>query len=352
MRVLFISRKYPPSVGGMETHALGLISTFAGEKKMIVLGRSQLHLVWFLPYALFKGFMLGRSVDLIHLCDGLLAPIGLLLKWGCRKPVTTTIHGLDLVYPNWIFQHINVACLRRLTHWMPVSQATFEEMGRRGFPAERTTMIPNGVDPDRLPSPLPKSVVEQWLQPDGRRVMVTVGRLVKRKGVAWFIMNVLSRLPSDVLYVVAGEGPDRRVIEQTILNRRIGHRVKMLGRISDKQLSGLFQFADVFVMPNVRVPGDREGFGLVPLEASIFGLPVVASRVDGIPDAIHDEKNGFLVDEKNVDAFVYRIQWVLNHPNASDLRKKIQSYSLEHCTWKKRVLEVQKVFDRCLGEVL
>lgn len=348
MRVLFISRKYPPAVGGMETQAFGLLSAFPGEKETILLGRSQLHLFWFIPYALVRGLVLGRRCDLIHLCDGLLAPVGLVLKLLLRKPVTVTVHGLDVVYPNWIFQTVNVRCLRCLDFFMPVSQSTGDEMLRRGFSAEKMRVIPNGVDPHRLPPSLSRSYFEEWIRPEHRRVMMTVGRLVKRKGVVWFIENVLYRLPDDVLYLVVGEGSERKAIEQAIARHCIEHRVKLLGRVSDEKLATLYHFADVFVMPNIVVPGDREGFGLVPLEAAVSGLPVVASRVEGIPDAIHDGQNGFLVAEKDASAFVDRILFILHHSEPQVLKEQVKEYSLAHCTWKRHIRQYEEVFDRLL----
>jgi phosphatidyl-myo-inositol dimannoside synthase len=145
---------------------------------------------------------------------------------------------------------------------------------------------------------------------DGHHVLVTVGRLVKKKGVEWFVREVMPLLPPDVLYVVVGDGPERRAIEDAVRRRGLEASVFLLGAVphEDPMLRTVYGGADLFVMPNAHVPGDFEGFGIVAVEAASAGLPVVASRVDGIEDAVLEGQTGHLVTPGAADEFAARIQ--------------------------------------------
>jgi phosphatidylinositol alpha-1,6-mannosyltransferase len=132
-----------------------------------------------------------------------------------------------------------------------------------------------------------------------KKVLITVGRLVKRKGVAWFIQNVMPKLENNYVYLIAGGGPEESNIEQSINYLKAEHRIKMLGKVSDHDLKVLYNTADVFVMPNIKIEGDMEGFGIVAIEASSAGLPIVSSSIEGIKDAIVENQSGELFTEKS-----------------------------------------------------
>ena len=132
MRVLFITRKYPPRVGGMENYSYGLINSISCKKHVIALKHSQSHLVWFLPYAFIKSLFLFWRVDIIYLCDALLTPMGYLLKVITRKPVFVTAHGLDITYKKYFYQKISTPFLRKMDRVFAVSQNTVEECVKRG----------------------------------------------------------------------------------------------------------------------------------------------------------------------------------------------------------------------------
>jgi glycosyltransferase involved in cell wall biosynthesis len=141
-----------------------------------------------------------------------------------------------------------------------------------------------------------------------RKVLLTVGRLVERKGVCWFIDKVLPELGSSYVYLVAGDGPERGRAQRIVEQRGLREQVHLLGKVTDRDLEALYRTADVFVMPNVPVPGTMEGFGLVALEAASAGVPVVASDLEGIRDAVVDGETGVLVESGNVAAFVDAIK--------------------------------------------
>jgi glycosyltransferase involved in cell wall biosynthesis len=311
--ILFITRNYPPKVGGLENYSYHLIRQF--EKSCTVFkitsSRSRAHLFWFLPFCLVTAVRLCRRhpIRRIHLCDGLLSPIGLMLRVATRTPVSITVHGLDVTCRFPVYQRLIPSCLRRLDPIVCVSRSTREACLQRGIPAAKCHVIPNGMDPEVLQLPADHEALLGEIQDhcgfsfNGKKILLTVGRLVPRKGIAWFVREVMPQMPPDVVYLIAGKGPEFSLIDRTTRDLGLKGRVSLLGRISDGQRNALLARADICVMPNVSTPGDMEGFGISAIEAGAAGVPVVASNLEGIRDAVIDGVTGYLVAEKDPKAF-------------------------------------------------
>src|SRR5207302_8010578 len=107
--------------------------------------------------------------------------------------------------------------------------------------------------------------------------------------------------------LIIGEGPLRELIETRIASLHLGDHVVLLGRVDDDTLRAAYHVTDLFVMPNIPVQNDIEGFGLVALEAAAAGRYVVASKLDGIPEAIIPGENGTLLDPLDSEAFATTI---------------------------------------------
>ncbi|MFA6524964.1 MAG: glycosyltransferase family 4 protein [Patescibacteria group bacterium] len=336
MKVLFITRKYPPQVGGMENYSYGLINNINCQKYIIALKHKQAHLVWFLPYAFLKSLVLFWRVDVIYLCDALLVPLGYLLKLITRKPVFVTAHGLDVTYSRFRYQKLVAPFLKKMDRVFAVSQNTVEECVKRGVKRKKCKFVPNGVAVPANENEFQRNDLEKFidLSLDNRKVLLSLGRLIPRKGVEWFISEVFEKLPSEVIYIVVGEGANREEIEHSVHERGLGNRVFIVGRVGDREREMLFQTADIFVMPNIRVEGDVEGFGIVAIEAAIQGLPVVASNIEGINDAIIEGHNGFLVESGNAQAFEDKIRDILDNVNLNELSEQVSEYTKQNYSWE------------------
>jgi phosphatidylinositol alpha-1,6-mannosyltransferase len=112
-------------------------------------------------------------------------------------------------------------------------------------------------------------------------------------------------------YVIVGEGRMRPTIEQLVKTRGWEDTVVMLGAIRDADVQAWYSASDLLVVPNIPMRFDMEGLGLVALEASARGLPVVASAVDGLHDAVVDGITGYLVEPENPGAFFHGIHSLL-----------------------------------------
>ncbi len=323
MKILFISRAYPPTVGGIENQNAA-IATWLGRKAEVTTlanRRGKRFLPVFLPYAAIWAFFAAFRVDAVLLGDGVLAPIGLFLRLTHpRTPVLSVIHGLDLTFGRKegllakAYQAINLPSLRHLDRLLAVSRQTKDVAVSIGIPEKSISVIPNGIDPDDVLEVHDRTNLDRLLGEDtkSRFVILRVGRYVKHKGVEWFIRNVIPKLPDNVLFVAAGAVVRKKtagdhdyfpLCETAVKELGLETKVRLLTNLPQNDLRILLNTADIAVSPNIPVPGSMEGFGINVLEASVCGLPVVASRLEGLAEAIQDGENGRLVPPEDADAF-------------------------------------------------
>ena len=313
MRILFLSRAFPPITGGIENQNAALaewLPKFA-ETRFIINRSGKFALPWFLPFALLRAYVLMFRSDVLILGDGVLAIIGAIIKvLFPKKTVVTVLHGLDITYSLPFYQRIWIhGFLRMLDGYLCVSAHTKTQAIEHGIHAHKCFVIPNGVETERFTSKRNRNRLETILgrSLEGKIVLLTLGRLAKRKGVAWFIQKVLPRLNGNILYVVAGSGPEELAIREATRITNLEARVILLGRVSQDDVLTLLNSSDIFVQPNIRISGDMEGFGIAVIEAGSAGLPVVASDLEGLRDAVKHGENGFLVKPEQSDGFVQTI---------------------------------------------
>ncbi|MEO8286371.1 MAG: glycosyltransferase family 4 protein [Chloroflexota bacterium] len=308
-------------------------------------GGSTLFVPFFVVYAFLRALITvprSNHVKLIHLSDALLTPLGLALRTLLRVPVVVTVHGLDVTYSNRLYQWIFMKSLRRMDKIICVSSYTRKQCIRRGIPAALCEVIPNGVNMTEFAGQYTAQGMRN-LQSSagrivrGRKVLLTVGRLIERKGVVHFLTEIMPRLLAqreDICYLIVGEGPERDLIETRIASLHLGDHVALLGRVDDDTLHAAYSISDLFIMPNIPVQNDIEGFGLVALEAAAAGRYVVASRLDGIPEAIVPGENGTLLDPLDSDAFVNTILELLeNDEERAELGNKAREFVRNRYSW-------------------
>jgi phosphatidylinositol alpha-1,6-mannosyltransferase len=361
MRVLFVTRKFPPSVGGMQRLSYQLITHMSQrvEASAITWGGSQRLLPFFLPYALGRSIAVGRhGTDLVHIGDAVMAPIGRVMSRLFRVPVVVTVHGLDVTFPVRLYQWLIPRLLKRSDRIVCNSSATYAACIERGIPAQKCDVIPLGVTvPPTVP---PRDTARQWL---GRRlkrdlggtcVLLTVGRMVPRKGVAWFVDSVLPQVlaaGAEVCYVVVGSGPEESRVRARATHPDVNGRVHTLGQVPEGDLSHIYAAADLFVMPNVPTPGDMEGFGLVALEAAAHGLPALAADLEGIRDAVVPERTGLLLPSGDAAAWIKGVLDLFDRPaSLHDLARLARVTVGERFTWAHMADAYEALFREVLRE--
>lgn len=331
MRVLFVTKNYPPLIGGMESLSYHLTTGFPEPKTIIALGRGHWHLWWFLPYSIIRVACTGWRYDIIHLGDAVMAAVGFIPGVVFRKKVVINLLGLDLTYSHPIYQwYLNI--FLRASGYIVISRYTAKLAQQRRLAP--LTIIPPGVDEeyfhikrDRRADQAIATLRQEKI------VLLSVARLVHRKGIDWFVEHVLPHLPG-ALYVVVGDGPCHAHINE--ISKRIGvtDRVVLLGQVPSVRLKKIYSMADLFIMPNIKISGDVEGFGIVAIEAAAAGIPVIAAAIDGIPDAIRNNRNGKLVEGGNTPAFLATIQpWLEFTTERERFGQRARQYTRDNFSW-------------------
>lgn len=349
IKVLAISRAWGEHAGGMERLSYELLHALAQAPELELttivnrtapsqsLTQARWRSLWFALTALPRALAAARRADVIHLGDPVLSLAGWLIKQLYRKPVAVTVHGLDITFDNSLYQLYLRLFFRRFDAYLPISTHAAQALQRHKIRGRVQVIHPGVHDRFYDPSLARQSLSRLIKWPlANERVLLTVGRLVPRKGHAWFIQNVLPQLPATTLYVIAGDGPARATIPPS-------QRVIQLGRISDRDLKILYNTADAFIQPNVATPGETEGFGLVMLEAALCERPVFASNIEGISDAIKSGHNGTLLPAGDAQAWQTILNDFLKNPQTNPAAR---TYTLEHFAWPKQAQAFRHIFER------
>lgn len=341
-KILFISRKFPPSIGGMEEANFQLAVNLQKitPTKIVSYGGSQKWLLLIYPYLFIKSFfkILSFRPNVILLGDGVMAPLGWLLKKIFKIKVVSIIHGLDITFNNYFYQLFFPPFIKRMDLLIAVSDFTKKECIKKGCNEDMIKVISNGIDINKYKTNKNRSEMLRYLEKKydielkDKKILLTIGRLVKRKGHAVFIKNVAIKLNEKFIYLIGGDGPEKENINKIISKKNLNKKVYLLGLIDEIDKKYLLNVADVFIMPNILIKDDVEGFGIVALEAASVGLPVLANKMQGIDNSVIDNETGYLISFKDSNVFKYSFNNILKN------RLKMSRNSKAFCsriTWKK-----------------
>jgi glycosyltransferase involved in cell wall biosynthesis len=313
-RILFVTRKWAPAMGGMERYSQRLVEQLRMIEPVECIalpGRadgqppSPLALLTF-PFAVLRSWLARRSDPpvVLHLGDLALWPLGLLARTTARRTrVAISLHGTDAGYHRrrtWrgaayrFYLRLGARMLRDAV-LIANSRATADAAGEAGW---RTRAI----------VPLATDMQEPNLRPEGTAHLLFAGRLIPRKGLLWFVREVLPLLPKSIRLRVAGARWD--AAEGAALN---DPRVDYLGILTPPALATAYATASCVIVPNIDLhDGEFEGFGLVAPEAAAAGGIVVAAALDGIFEAVRDGETGFLVASGDAREWADRIMDIAN----------------------------------------
>lgn len=257
-----------------------------------------------------------------------LLPLALIAKaLRPRIQVVLVVHGIEV----WgdpefrIYRWWEPMVLRKcVDHILSVSDYTSNKLQEKtNFPGKNITIFPNVVDADRQwPNKAFKEVGNQLL------TVTRLGRTEGKKRVDLVIAAVADLLKSGIettLHIV-GDGELRVELSSLAESLGIGSRVMFYGRVNDRELALLYGDADIFVLPS-----EKEGFGIVYLEAWKAGLPVVAARATAIPEVIDDGVDGFLVDPVSALGLSWALQRLVHD---SELRTNMVKRGREKISQK------------------
>lgn len=267
----------------------------------------------------------SKKFDVVH--AHWLIPQGIMQMSVKDTPYIVTGHGGDVTSLNkGILKSMKLKCLERAKAITVVSDA-LQDYVKQLYPNQKTSIIPMGCDVSRFSSEHRK---ENFFGQGDRKVVLFVGRLAEKKGVTYLI-DAMKKVDNAVL-VIVGKGDLEPGLRQQA--EALGDKVVFAGPKTHDELPEIYASADVFVAPSVTAAdGDKEGFGLVILEAMASGVPVVASRSGGIVDIVKDEENGLLCDEKDVEKLSVNISRVLEDEALSAKLKTAAGHTVEQYSY-------------------
>jgi phosphatidylinositol alpha-1,6-mannosyltransferase len=229
---------------------------------------------------------------------------------------------------------------RNVDHLTYLGEFTRQAISRTINSSAQSAMvkIAPGIDTDHF-APTDSSELTSELGLTDKKVIVSVGRLVHRKGQDVLIEampHLLKEIP-DVHLVLIGEGPYRGYLETRVKNLGIDSKVTFIGRITYVDLPRYICLGEVFVMPSrSRLAGlEVEGLGIVYLEASACGLPVIAGDSGGAPDAVVEGVTGLVVNGKDQHALATSIAALLNdQERAREMGRKGREWVIDQWRWE------------------
>jgi phosphatidyl-myo-inositol dimannoside synthase len=326
MGILVITWNFPPRRGGIEylvselvgglkkRHSVSVITAYAQTSTAAdgdVYRAPWPGLLPFFFYALWRGALLlahNQGLSVVFGGSAMVAPLILVLARLFGRKAVVQVHGLDIIYRSALYQFLCIQWLRSCDRIVCNSSYTASLAETKSVLENRISVIPPGVQPERFNIPKNIDATRRALELEGKRIILFVGRLAKRKGVKEFIeksfVEIAKKIP-DVCFVIVGDNPSQALthcrdtlgeIHAVVLKLGLQGYVRILGSLEDDEVVKLYQLCDVVVLPALASEDDVEGFGIVLLEAGAAGKPAVATRVGGIPDAIEDGRTGILVE--------------------------------------------------------
>lgn len=339
-KTLFITNDFPPRPGGIQTFVYEIVrrfepsqvsvltSSWAGDAQFdalhdfeVVRAKTQMLLPTKKTFALAKDIIERNQIE--QVIFGASAPLGLLAgplrKLGIKKIVAFT-HGHEV---GWAKTPVTKQLLRKISNEVDVLTYLTEYTKNqilKGLPksaaAKMHQLLP-AVDSQQFNTSNRDQGNELRTQIGfaDRPVIVSVSRLMARKGHDQLIKTlpkVQEQIPGAAL-VIVGEGPYRNKLEKLVSHLSLEQDVHFTGKVPFADLPKWYAVGDIFAMPcRTRSAGwDVEGLGIVYLEASATGLPVIAGDSGGAPEAVESDQSGYVVSGTNQDELVNRIVQLL-----------------------------------------
>lgn len=286
-RFLLPTPDYPPKRGGVARYLSALVSTFP-ESIQPLLWKS------FPSYREMMREFWNRRKDFDVLFTSHVLPIGTAaFAFRCitGKPYDVILHGLDFdaarsVPRKRFAMRVVLFFARRV---FANSQSLANEVSAFAY---RSCGVMYPCVTDEFVEAA--DVLVRATNPDAIRLL-TVGRLVPRKG-HMKVIEAMKQIP-NATYTIVGDGPMKKEILDAIKALDLESRVTVLQHVSDGKLPEMYATHDIFLMPSTKLDTDREGFGIVAIEAALFGLPVIATNQPGVDEAVIHEETGLLIED-------------------------------------------------------
>jgi len=365
-KTLCITNDFGPRAGGIETFVVGLIQRMP-KNSVIVYTASQagseaFDAMWLRDYGvevirdsskvLLPSFRVGRNVrklvryrNIKSAFFGAAAPLALLapgLRTAGVKRIVALTHGHEVWWSRlWPFSTAIARIGRAVDSLTYLGDFTRGEIAKAldHESVAKLVRIAPGIDTEHFTPRTDAHALRESLGLGNKKVIVSVGRLVHRKGQDVLIEAMPEIITSitDAHLLLIGEGPYKKELEKRIKNLGLANRVTFVGRVQYADLPRYICVGDVFAMPSrSRLAGlEVEGLGIVYLEASACGLPVIGGISGGAPDAVLQGETGYSVDGRSAHEVAEALVRVLADKElAQRLGARGRQWVIEQWQWQ------------------
>jgi phosphatidylinositol alpha-1,6-mannosyltransferase len=361
---LLVTNDLGPRAGGIETFILGLLDQLDGNQIVIYTSAQEGSPEFDADLSARTGVVVIRDKSTILLPTprvnrrvkkvlqefsseivwfGAAMPLawmsGMLKRSGARRVVALT-HGHEVWWAKlppfkWIFKR-STKSIDVLTY---LGEFTKNAMSPVVSDKCSLVQIAPGISIEHFTPGDKSQELIRDLRLEGKQVLISVGRLVHRKGqdkLLEALPQIIAQHP-DVILVFVGIGPRKKKLDQLISRNSLAEYVRFVGRVEYRNLPEYFRLGDLFVMPSrSRLAGlEVEGLGIVYLEASASGIAVLAGKSGGAPDAVIEGQTGELVDGTNVAQIAQEINELLDNPSKlREMGKNGRAWTVDTWSWQ------------------
>lgn len=273
--------------------------------------------------------------DIIH-CQSLSAGwIPFLLKIFLKTPYVIYGRGSD-IYTNYRFKNIILRlAIKNANSVIALTEDMKKEMNK--IDRQDVFVIPNGITIDDYCENSPNIIRRR----DNEKIILFVGGLRSVKGVNYLICamkDVIEKYPNARLILV-GDGEERRNLENLADKLNLNQKITFVGNIPNKDVSKYMKEADIFVLPSL-----SEGFPVVILEAMASGLPIVTTKIRGIPEIVKEGINGFLVEPRSSKKIAEKVVFLLRNENVATSISENNKVDVKQYSWENVVKRLENIY--------
>jgi phosphatidylinositol alpha-1,6-mannosyltransferase len=330
-KFILFTLEFPPQKGGVSKYYFNLVNHWPGSDIVVLADgvaqegdasnvvRRKLLFRYIFPRWLLSVYQLLVAIVQYkpsHVIVGQVLPLGIasfIVSKFFKIKYSVILHGMDFslaIKKKKAVQKILTACENIIcanSYTASELKSVFHEL------ADKVVVVNPGIEPSLIRNPQKIEELKKKYDLFGKKVVFSMGRLVKRKGVDRVIkaMKEVLLVKNDAVLVVGGTGPYEDVLKSIAQEAGVdSDKIIFLGFIDDAEYWAWLELCDIFIMTSRNIDGDYEGFGIVYLEANLAGKPVIAGDSGGVRDAVMNNVNGLLVnpeDNKEIAAAILRL---------------------------------------------
>lgn len=355
MKTLLLTLEYPPFRGGVANYYGNMAKYWPIGEKLSILDNSHGDLlaqegimIWLRAIPFLKRKLISEKID--YVLVGQILPLGTvtyILSLFQPLPYGVFLHGMDLALalrtPRKRF--LTKLILKRADRIICANSYVREKL------IEFLPELEKNID---TINPGIESGVPYLEQNDledirnsynlaGKTVLLSLGRLVKRKGVDKTIEAIAQMSAAEtenLLYVITGAGLEEEYLKKLVPSD-LSRKIIFLGEVNEKEKWSWLNLCDIFIMPARDISGDFEGFGIVYLEANLCGKPVIAGNTGGVRDAVLNGVTGLMVDPENTEEIKNAIIRLADDKNLrAELGQTGKARAIREFNWEKQALKI------------